>query len=98
MSNATIGDRCTVADSISSSEPQVPSLLLPKGAQKNQNEMHSEDAFQVDLNLFNLYPDPVHFVEMLKAFDRVDISSTIFLRLLEHYRDMKSRPGEDSMR
>ncbi|KAF8913868.1 hypothetical protein CPB84DRAFT_1669780 [Gymnopilus junonius] len=79
-------------------EPQVPLLFLPRDVQDDRSEIHSEDALQVDLNLFNLYPDPVHFVEKLKAFDRADISSALFLRLLENYRDMKSRAGEDSMR
>ena len=80
------------------SKDREQSLLLPRDIQNSHDDVHEDDAFRVDLNLFNLYPDPVHFVETLKIFDRSDISSALFLRLLENYRDMKSSGGRDSMR
>ena len=52
----------------------------------------------IDINLFNLYPDPVHFVDFLKQLERGDMASNIFLKLLENYRDTKERPGDGSMK
>jgi len=50
------------------------------------------------MNLFQLYPDPSHFVQLLKQFERGDIASNLFIQLLENYRDRKGRKGEeDSM-
>jgi hypothetical protein len=67
-----------------------PPLLLPRNG--------SVTTTDVDINLFNLYPDPVHFVDLLKRLERGDIASNIFLELLENYRDMKERPGDDPMK
>jgi hypothetical protein len=50
------------------------------------------------MNLFNLYPDPVHFVDLLKRLERGDMASNIFLKLLENYRDMKERTGDGPMK
>ncbi|CAA7259732.1 unnamed protein product [Cyclocybe aegerita] len=52
----------------------------------------------IDQNLFDLYPDPLHFVEFLKMIERGDLASLIFVRLLESYRDMKGRVNEDPSR
>lgn len=52
----------------------------------------------LDLNIFDFFPDPFHFVELLKQLDRGDIASSIFIKLLEDYRDMKARSGEDSIK
>lgn len=71
-------------------ENSEPSLLLPG------NEPETET--DIDINLFNLYPDPVHFVDLLKRLDRGDMVSNIFLKLLENYRDMKERPGDGPMK
>ncbi|KAF8974323.1 hypothetical protein BDZ97DRAFT_1900021 [Flammula alnicola] len=60
-------------------------------------QIEDDETEDVDANLFNLFPDPVHFVQLLKQFDRGDIASAIFLKLLENYRDMKGRATEDSM-
>ncbi|KAH9483052.1 Transport and Golgi organization protein 6-like protein [Psilocybe cubensis] len=70
-----------------------PSLILP-----GQDQEEGEEDFDEDLNLFNLYPDPIHFVQLIKQIDRGDIASSLFLKLLEDYRDMKSRSNEDSMK
>ncbi|KAF9451696.1 hypothetical protein P691DRAFT_723445 [Macrolepiota fuliginosa MF-IS2] len=51
-----------------------------------------------DANIFDLYPDPFHFVKQLKDMDRGDISSDLFVRLLETYRGEKLRSGGDSLR
>ncbi|KAF4619552.1 hypothetical protein D9613_005233 [Agrocybe pediades] len=76
------------------SEPQaMPDIILP-GRSKQETE---GDEFDVNMNLFQLYPDPGHFVQLLKRLDRGDIASSIFIQLLENYRDRKGRKGEDSM-
>jgi hypothetical protein len=51
-----------------------------------------------DANIFGLFPDPLHFVRLLKDMDRVDVASDLFVRLLEAYRGEKSRSGSDSLR
>lgn len=57
----------------------------PKEAEENNT----------DLNIFRFYPDPVHFAETLKMFDRGDISSSLFVKLLEHYRYMKGQQEQN---
>lgn len=57
-----------------------------------------ETATDIDINLFNLYPDPIHFVDLLKRLERGDIASNIFLKLLKNYWDMKERPGDGPMK
>ncbi|KAF9534898.1 hypothetical protein CPB83DRAFT_901829 [Crepidotus variabilis] len=74
-----------------SQEKKSNNIILPQAT----GDQEEEPSF--DLNLFDLYPDPVHFVETLKQFDRGDLSSSLFVTLLENYRDMKTRPTEDSM-
>lgn len=56
------------------------------------------DIDDLDTNVFDLFPDPVHFVEFLKNIDRGDIASSMFIKLLENYRDMKGRTNEDPMK
>jgi len=51
-----------------------------------------------DANIFDLYPDPLHFVNLLKSIDREDISSDLFVRLLEAYKEEKSHSNGDSLR
>jgi hypothetical protein len=72
-------------------EVSPPALMMP-GVLKDGNE---DD---LDLNIFDFFPDPVHFVELLKQLDRGDIASSIFIKLLEDYRDMKARSNEDSIK
>lgn len=57
-----------------------------------------DESDDLDTNVFDLFPDPVHFVEFLKNIDRGDIASSIFIKLLENYRDMKGRTNEDPMK
>ncbi|KAH9951727.1 hypothetical protein B0H21DRAFT_842799 [Amylocystis lapponica] len=54
--------------------------------------------FDVDSNLLNLRPDPVRFSRYLKSIERTDISSELFVRLLEAYREVKSDPEADPLR
>lgn len=70
--------------------PQEHSISL---ADLARSEDDSDDA-NVDMNPLNLYPDPVHFVRFLKSIERDDLSSEIFVRLLESYRELKNE-GDD---
>lgn len=49
-------------------------------------------------NLLNLRPDPVQFVQYLKKIDRKDVSSALFVRLLDAYRELKSNNEADPVR
>ena len=55
-------------------------------------------ALDVDANFLRLRPDPVHFVAFLKSLERPDVSSEIFVRLLEGYRELKSDDDGDPLR
>ncbi|KAF5321604.1 hypothetical protein D9619_000281 [Psilocybe cf. subviscida] len=72
------------------------SLLLDDEDEDGGDEDAQADE---DLNIFDLFPDPVHFVQFLKQLDRPDIGSALFIRLLEAYRaSSKTRSDEESMR
>ncbi|KAG9219333.1 hypothetical protein CCMSSC00406_0001743 [Pleurotus cornucopiae] len=71
-------------------EPTGLSLLTPED-QADVEEM-DETA-----NILNLFPDPAHFVRFLKTIDRSDITSDLFVRLLEAYREAKAS-DEDPLR
>lgn len=51
-----------------------------------------------DSNLLNLRPDPVHFVRFLKTIDRTDVSSDLFVKLLEDYREARVEGDANPMR
>ncbi|KAJ7744466.1 hypothetical protein DFH07DRAFT_963690 [Mycena maculata] len=55
----------------------------------------ADDDIDLDTNILDLYPDPAHFVGFLKSIQRTDISSDLFVRLLESYRDSKSNADND---
>ncbi|EMD40865.1 hypothetical protein CERSUDRAFT_91616 [Gelatoporia subvermispora B] len=60
----------------------------------------AEDAgeLDVDANILDLKPDPVHFVRFLGSLKRSDITSEIFVKLLEAYRESRSDPDADPLR
>ncbi|KAJ7498954.1 hypothetical protein FB451DRAFT_1334528 [Mycena latifolia] len=58
----------------------------------------ANDEIDLDANILDLYPDPVHFVRFLKSMQRTDIVSDLFVRLLESYRDSKSETDGDPTR
>lgn len=64
-------------------------LLLP------QTIKTAED---YDMNIFDFFPDPVHLVETLKAFDRGDMASSLFVKLFERYVEMRAQPDQDPMK
>ncbi|KAH9844158.1 uncharacterized protein C8Q71DRAFT_731516 [Rhodofomes roseus] len=70
------------------------SLFTPEDLRRAE-EVGELDA---DANLFDLRPDPVQFVRYLKSIDRSDISSEVFVKLLEAYRELKAQPENDPLR
>ena len=54
--------------------------------------------FGIDSNLLDLRPDPAHFVGFLKTTNRPEVSSSLFVRLLEAYRTAKSDNEGDPLR
>ncbi|KAJ7700055.1 hypothetical protein B0H17DRAFT_276446 [Mycena rosella] len=58
----------------------------------------ADDDIDLDSNILDLYPDPAHFVRFLKSMQRKDISSDLFVRLLEAYRESKSDTDGDPTR
>lgn len=54
--------------------------------------------FDLDANILNLRPDPTHFVGFTKSLDRPDITSELFVRLLEAYRESKTTKESDPLR
>ncbi|KAF8231899.1 hypothetical protein L208DRAFT_1361765 [Tricholoma matsutake] len=76
-----------------SERPSQLSLLTPEDLRR----ANEADELHLDMNILDLYPDPVSFVRFLKDIDRVDISSDLFVKLLEVYRIHKSQ-ASDPMR
>ncbi|KAJ7904493.1 hypothetical protein B0H14DRAFT_2663092 [Mycena olivaceomarginata] len=72
-----------------SERPTSLSLLTPGD---------NDDDIDLDSNILDLYPDPAHFVRFLKSIQRTDISSDLFVRLLETYRDSKAETDGDPTR
>ncbi|KAI0347118.1 hypothetical protein BDW22DRAFT_498107 [Trametopsis cervina] len=54
--------------------------------------------FDMDANLLDLRPDPVHFVGFLKSLARPEVVSEIFVRLLDAYRESKGAADTDPLR
>ncbi|TEB30240.1 hypothetical protein FA13DRAFT_579051 [Coprinellus micaceus] len=63
-------------------------ILTPEDLKKTQDEG------ALDTNIFNLYPDPAHFVRFLKLLDRGDVVSDLFIKILEAYQQSKARNGD----
>jgi hypothetical protein len=70
------------------------SLLTPEDIRRAKET----GELDFDSNLLNLRPDPRHFVSFLKSIDRTDVSSNLFVKLLEAYRDTRNENEGDPMR
>lgn len=57
----------------------------------------AEGAGELDMasNLLDLYPDPGHVAGVIKAISQQDVTSDLFVRLLEEYRDLRRDGNED---
>ncbi|KAI0058878.1 hypothetical protein BV25DRAFT_1829628 [Artomyces pyxidatus] len=77
-----------------SEQPASLALFTPEDLKR------AEDGGDLDMdaNILNLRPDPVQFVRFLKSLERADISSEVFVRLLEGYRELKAEKDGDPMR
>lgn len=88
--------RCFIrADVCCSAERKsLLSLFTPEDLRR------AEEAGELDTdaNLFDLRPDPTQFVRYLKSIGRSDISSELFVRLLEAYREVKAQAESDPLR
>ncbi|KAH9938290.1 uncharacterized protein B0H18DRAFT_1081018 [Fomitopsis serialis] len=62
-----------------------------------RSEMYESGELDTDANLFDLRPDPAQFVRYLKSIERSDVSSELFVRLLEAYREMKAQSASDPL-
>jgi len=58
----------------------------------------NEEENSAEMNLFDLYPDPAHFVKFLKSLEREDVSSLLFVKLLQDYRYMKTHANQEPTR
>ena len=60
----------------------------------------AEDAGELDIdsNVLGLKPDPVQLVRFVQGMGRGDVSSEMFVKLLEGYRELRSQPNSDPLR
>lgn len=70
------------------------SLFTPDDLQRAEES----GEFDLNANLLNLRPDPVHFVTFIKSLDRPDVASELFVHLLEAYRESKAASDADPLR
>ena len=75
-------------------DAETLSLFTPESLQ--QAEESGE--LDVDSNLLGLKPDPVLFVRFVKGLGRPDVSSELFVRLLEGYRELRSQKDIEPMK
>jgi hypothetical protein len=66
---------------------QMPTLSL--FTPESIEDAEKSGSLDVDANIMDLYPDPVHYVRFLKELDRPDIASDLFVKLLESYRQQR---------
>ncbi len=52
----------------------------------------------VDSNILGLKPDPAQLVRFVKTVNRVDVSSELFVKLLEGYHELRNQLDADPMR
>ncbi|KAI0368111.1 hypothetical protein BV20DRAFT_1045207 [Pilatotrama ljubarskyi] len=75
--------------------PDAPlSLFTPQTLQ----EAEKAGEFDVDSNLLGLKPDPVRLIQFIKGLGRPDISSDLFVQLLEAYRESRAQADADPLR
>ena len=60
----------------------------------------AEDAgeFDVDSNMLGLKPSPFQLVRFIKDLRRTDVSSELFVKLLEGYRELRKQSDADPLR
>jgi hypothetical protein len=78
----------------SSQEQPTLALFTPEDLKKAEEN----GEFDANANFLGLRPDPVRFICFLKSLERTDVSSEIFVRLLEAYRMSKVDKDSDAVR
>lgn len=68
--------------------PRPLNLLTPEDLKR------TEEQASLDANIFDLYPDPGHFVRFLKLLDRGDVVSELFIKILDAYHQSKISSGD----
>ncbi|KAI0677089.1 hypothetical protein C8Q78DRAFT_959916 [Trametes maxima] len=76
-------------------EDETPlSFFTPRSLQ----EAEESGEFDIDSNILGLKPDPVRLVQFIKGLHRTDISSDLFVRLLEAYRSSRAQSDAAPMK
>ncbi|KAH9853650.1 hypothetical protein C2E23DRAFT_113637 [Lenzites betulinus] len=70
------------------------SLFTPQSLQ----EAEEAGEFDIDSNLLGLKPDPVRLVQFIKTLGRADVSSDLFVQLLEAYRNFRVHADMDPLK
>ncbi|KAI0772085.1 hypothetical protein BD413DRAFT_52804 [Trametes elegans] len=65
-----------------------------------QSLKEAEEAgeFDVDSNVLGLKPDPARLISFIKTLNRDDVSSDLFVQLLEAYRTSRTQPASDPLK
>ncbi|KAI0638028.1 hypothetical protein C8Q77DRAFT_405922 [Trametes polyzona] len=92
--------RVDVAGEISRVEGGTEKDGTPLSLFTPQSLKQAEEAgeFDVDSNLLGLKPDPVRLVRFIKDLGRADVSSDLFVQLLEAYRDARGQRDADPLK
>ncbi|KAI5118985.1 hypothetical protein M0805_001124 [Coniferiporia weirii] len=75
-------------------EARLPSLTLAQLADLQEGKLDTEE--DEEANLLNLRPHPLHFATLLKSINREDVSSALYLRILDAH--VKSDNDENPLR
>lgn len=65
---------------------------------ETRKEALESGKLDINSNPLGLRPDPAHFVGFLKTMNRPEVSSSLFVRLLESYRRVKLHNEVDPLR
>ncbi|KAI0751606.1 hypothetical protein C8Q80DRAFT_1218295 [Daedaleopsis nitida] len=89
--------RVDVAGEISRShEVQQDDPSLSLFTPESLREAEEADELDVDSNILGLKPDPVRLVQFIRNINRGDVSSELFVKLLEGYRELRNQSEADA--
>ncbi|KAL7282291.1 hypothetical protein ACG7TL_003761 [Trametes sanguinea] len=78
----------------SAADGQPLSMFTPQSLK----EAEEAGEFDVDSNPLGLKPDPIRLVRFIKSLDRADVSSDLFVQLLEAYRESRAQADVDPLK
>ncbi|KAH9918173.1 uncharacterized protein BXZ73DRAFT_92241 [Epithele typhae] len=91
--------RVDIADEISrADESTEPDPSLSMFTPQSLKEAEDTGQLDIDSNVLGLKPDPVRFVNFVKSIGRADVSSEMFVKLLERYSELRSQADTDPVR